>query len=387
MTIFFTDEQEMIRDTARRFAREQVEPVANQIDREDKVPEKLYATAADLNFFGLFIPEEYGGLGQNLTSACVVFEEIAKASPSLAGLLSVEIVLCPGAIALLGNEEQKRRFLIPAAKGEHLLAWSMTEPSGGANLAHHQARITADGAGYRVNGVKLFCTQGFAHTILFLAKTTRDGQDGYGCVLVDRHAPGVEPAPYESKLGWRGTNTGSIAYTNVYVPPENVLGNLLTAMGDLWTANVASFIAHSATSLGCVQGLFDKTVEYAKEKSLYGKPLYHCQPAAYVLAESFAKLEAMRCLLYTASRRYDAGDRDPILGPTCKAWICDTAFEVSSKLLQLWGGMGIMDSTGVNRYMRDARTNMIAEGSSELHYDMIASKVLGKPTAWGVAFG
>jgi alkylation response protein AidB-like acyl-CoA dehydrogenase len=91
--------------------------------------------------------------------------------------------------------------------------------------------------------------------------------------------------------------------------------------------------------------------------------------------------------LYTSSRRYDAGDRDPILGPTCKAWICDTAFEVSSKLLQLWGGMGIMDSTGVNRYMRDARTNMIAEGPSELHYDMIASKVLGKPTAWGVAFG
>jgi butyryl-CoA dehydrogenase len=386
MSHLLSSEQEMVRETARRFARDQVEPVANQIDRDDKVPPDLYAQAAELNFFGLFVPEEYGGLGQNLTTACLVLEEIAKASPSYAAVLSVEIVLCPGAIALLGTQEQKRRYLVPVATGERVLAWSMTEPSGAANAAQHQSRITPDGAGYRANGLKLFCTQGQADTILFLARTRRDGQEGYGCVLLDLRSPGVEVAPYESKLGWRGTNTGTIAYNNVYVPPQNVLGDLLTGMADLWDANVPSFIAHSATSLGCAQGLFDKTLAYAKERKLYGKPLYDCQPVAYVIAESFARIEAMRSLLYTTTQRYDANRRDPIMGATCKAWICDTAFDVTSKLLQLWGGTGIMDSTGVNRYMRDARTNMVAEAPSELHYDLISSYVLGKPTAFGMTF-
>ena len=387
MSYFLSEEQEMIRDTARRFAREQVEPVANRIDREDKVPAALYRKSAELNFFGLFIPEEYGGLGQSLTTACLVLEEIAKASPAYAALLSVEMVLCPAAIALAGTEEQKRRYLLPAAKGERVLAWSMTEAAGSANLAQHQTRIEADGNGYRVNGVKLFCTQGLANTILLLARTRHDGKEGYGCVMVDRDSPGVEPAPHESKLGWRGTNTGSIAYNNVYVPAEDVLGGLLTGMADLWGANVPSFIAHSATSLGCAQGMFDKTVAYVKERNIYGKPLYHCQPAAYVLAESYARLEAMRSLLYATTQRFDQKRQDPVMGATCKAWICDTAFEVTNKLLQLWGGSGIMDSTGVNRYMRDARTNMIAEAPSELHYDVISAYVLGKPTAWGMTFG
>jgi alkylation response protein AidB-like acyl-CoA dehydrogenase len=384
MSYFLSDEQEMIRDTARRFAREKVEPIANKIDREDCVPDSLYKAAADLNFYALFVPEEYGGLGQNLTTACIVLEEIAKASPAYAGVLSVEMVLCPAAIALAGTEEQKQRILVPVARGETVLAWSMTEAAGGANIAHHQARITADESGYRIDGVKLFCSQGRADTILFLAKTNVAGQEGYGCVLVDKNSAGVQPAAYESKLGWRGTNTGAISYNNVHVPAKNVLGNLLTGMGDLWGANLPSFIAHSATSVGCAQGIFEKTVAYAKEKTLYGKPLYDCQPAAYVISESFATIEAMRSLLYTTALRYDTNKRDPIMGAVCKAWICDQAFLVTSKLLQLWGGHGIMDSTGVNRYMRDARTNMVAEGPSELHYDIIGSSVLGKPTAWGM---
>jgi butyryl-CoA dehydrogenase len=386
MSYFLSQEQEMVRDTARRFAAEQVEPLANQIDRDDELPAALNDKAAELHFFGLFVPEEYGGLGQNLTTACLVLEEIAQASPAYAALLSVEIVLCPAAIALAGTEEQKQRFLVPVAKGERVLAWSMTEPSGAANTPQHQSRITPDGAGYRANGLKLFCTQGLADTILFLARTSRGGQEGYGCVLLDRDSPGVDVAAYESKLGWRGTNTGTIAYNNVFVPAQNVLGDLLTGMADLWGANVPSFIAHSATSLGCAQGMFDKTVAYAKERIIYGKPLYECQPVAYVLAESFARIEAMRSLLYTTTQRFDANRRDPIMGATCKAWICDTAFEVTSKLLQLWGGSGIMDSTGMNRYMRDARTNMVAEAPSELHYDLISAYLLGKPTAFGLTF-
>ena len=380
MTYFLTEEQEMIRDMARKFAQNEIEPVANQIDQEDTVPEHLHAKAAELNFFGLFTPEEYGGLGQNLTTACLVLEEVAKASPSYAGVISVEIILCPGSIAAAGTEDQKQRFLVPSARGEKLMAWSQTEPAGGGNAPFHQTRIVKDGNGYRLNGLKLFCTQGKADVILVMGKTEVDGQEGYGAVIVEKSMEGVAPAPYESKLGWRGTNTGTIAYNDVYIPPENVLGNLLTGNAECWPANVPSFIGHSASSLGCAQGLFDKTVAYVKERNLYGRPMYKAQPVSYWLAESYAKLEAMRSLLYTTTQRWDAGQEDPVMSAVCKAWICDTAFDVTNRLLQLWGGSGIMDSTGVNRYLRDARTNMVAEGASEMHYDMISSYVLDKPT-------
>ena len=380
MSYFLSEEQELIRDTARRFAQSELDPVANQIDREDSVPDALHHKAAELNFFGLFTPEPYGGMGQNLTSVCLVLEEIAKASPSYAGVISVEIILCPAALAIAGTEEQKRRYLIPSARGERLMAWSQTEPAGGGNAPYHLTRITPDGNGYRLNGLKLFCTQGRAETILVMGKTSHEGTTGYGCVLVDKSMPGVEPAPYEAKLGWRGTNTGTIGYNNVFIPPENVLGDLITGAADLWQANVPSFIGHAATSLGCAQGLFDKTVAFVKERNLYSRPMYNCQPVSYWLAECYAKLEAMRSLLYTTARRWDAKLPDPVMSTVCKAWICDTAFDVTHRLLQLWGGSGIMDSTGVNRYMRDARTNMVAEGASEMHYDMISAHVLGKPT-------
>lgn len=382
MTRFATEEQEMFRDTARRFAEREVEPLAIQIDEQDEVPEHLIAKCRELNFFGLFIPEEYGGLGKSLTNACLVLEEIAKASPSVAGLLSVEIVLCPGAIDEIGTEEQKQRFLVPSASGEKLLAWSMTEPSGAANIPAHQTTLKPSGNGYSLEGSKLFTTQGNAHHILVMAKTEQDGQTGYGCAIVERDQKGVTTAPYESKLGWRGTKTGGVNYADVHVPQENILGNFLTGNADLWFVNQASFIAHSTTSLGGTEGLFKKTVEMVKSRSMYGTEMRRLQPISYWLGEIHAKIEACRSLIYDATRQFDEGQRDPIMGSICKAYVCDTMFDCTNKLLQMWGGSGIMDSTGVNRYFRDARTNMIAEAASELHYDIVAAAVLESPAAF-----
>lgn len=374
----FTEEQLMVRETARRFAEKDLEPYAARIDAEDKVPEEVHRAAVQMNLFGLYTPEEYGGSGQGLLTACLALEEIAKASPAYAGLVSVQMVLCPAGVLLTGTEEQKRRWLIPSAAGERLLAWSQTEPVGAGNQAAHQTRITADGDGYRLNGLKLFCTQGAATTIMVMGKTERDGRQGYGCLVVDKDMPGVDPAPYEPKLGWRGTNTGAVAYNDVWAPAENLLGDLLTGNADMFPANLVSIIAHSATSLGAAQGMFDKTVAFVRERNLYGAPMANCQPVSYWLAESFAKLQAMRGVLYAAAQAWDEGRGEPVMASVCKAWVCDTAFDVTNRLLQMWGGSGIMDSTGVNRYLRDARTNMVAEGASEMHYSTIAAHVLGR---------
>lgn len=384
MSRFLTDEQEMFRETARRFARREVEPLAGKIDQEDRIPSELIDSARGLNFFGLYTPTEYGGLGKNLTSACVVLEEIAKASPALAGVLSVEIVLCPAAVDLLATEDQKQRFLAPSAAGEELLAWSMTEPSGAADIPAHSTRLVADGTGetFRLDGSKLFTTQGEAKHILVMARTERDGEIGYGCALVGRDWKGVEIAPYESKLGWRGTNTGSISYSDVTVPRDHILGDLLTANADLWMVNQVSFIAHSVTSLGCAEGLLEKTIEQVRARQLYHTPMRKLQPISYWLGEVHAKIEACRSLIYDAARLFDEGHPDPVIGSICKAYVCDTMFDCTNKLLQMWGGSGIMDSTGVNRYFRDARTNMVAEAASELHYDIISAAKLDEPAAF-----
>jgi butyryl-CoA dehydrogenase len=375
---FLSDEQEMIRAVARRFSDNEVAPLALDIDQTDSLPAELNNKAAELNFFGLYTPEEYGGVGQNLTTACLVLEEIGRASPSYAGLLNVQIVLCAGALAAAGSEEQKRRFLTALASGKQRFAFSVSEPAGARNRDYHLTRITADGNGYRLNGSKLFCTQGDAQYIIVLGKTGRDGQTGFGWAIVDKAMEGVQVAPYDAKLGWAGTNTGSLAFNDVFVPAENILGDLLKS--DVSVANRASIIGHCAAAVGGAQGMFDKTVAYVKERSLYGRPMERLQPVSYRLAEAYSTLQACRALLYQTTQQWDAGEVEPVMPSVCKAWICDRTFDITHQLLQLWGGSGIMDSTGVNLYFRDARTNMIAEGPSELHYDIVAARLLDRPT-------
>ena len=376
MTYFMTEEQELIRNVARQFAQEEVEPLANEMDKTEECPVGLIKRAADLNFFGLSIPEEYGGTGSDFVTECLVLEEIAKASPSFAGLLSVVIGLCPTAILTYGNDEQKRRYLPDSASGKRLIAWSMTEPSGVGNIMQHQTRLTPDGDGYRLNGLKIFCTQGTAEVYLVMARTTvPDGKEGYGCAIVEKGMPGFEVGNYEDKLGWRGTNTGTISFKDVFVPKENILGDLLTGMmgskGNPF--NQLGFIGQAASSLGLAEGVFDKTLSYVKQRNLYGTPMQHLQPVSYWLAEARGKIEACRGMVYNAARLCDEDRWNPMMASLTKAFVSETALQVANTCLQMWGCHGIANATGINRYLRDARTQCIAEGSTEIHLAQVAN--------------
>ena len=379
MSHFLNDEQAALREAAAQFARKEIEPIANQIDRDEHTPPELYRKIAEQGYFGLYIPEEYGGTGGDFLTTCMVLEEFAKASPALAGVLAVEMILCPRIVIAAGTEDQKRRILPLSASGERAMALSQTEPAGAFNTAYHQTRLTADGNNWRLNGSKLFCTQGEGKTYLVFCRTERGGEKGYGCVIVEREQEGFEVAPYEDKLGWRGTNTGGISFTDVLITPENIVGDLLTANIEAIIPQAAqpNTIAHAATSLGCTVGLFEKTLEYVKSRNLYGEPMSRLSPIKDRLASVWTKIEAMRSLIYIGARYVDEGRGDLLYGSMCKAWVCDTAFECTSTLLQMWGGSGMMDSTGVNRYFRDARAKMIAEGSTEIHHDTIAREILG----------
>ena len=377
MLDWLSDDQRALRDMAQVFATKEVEPLATQIDRDEHTPDALIAKAADIGLFGLYTTPEYGGSGADLVSACLVSEEIAKASPAFAGALTVQMVLSPRTVEILGTDAQKERLLRASACGERVIAYSQSEPAGAANVAAHLTKLTPDGNGWRLDGAKLYCTQANAKVVLVMCKTVgRDGREGYGCIAVDMDRAGVEVMPYEHKLGWRGTNTGSINYNNIRIEDEDILGDVLTGGFSHRPANHANVLAHAATSLGCAQGMFDKTLAYVKERRLYGRDMAELQPLSYWLAEAHAKLVAARALLYANARAFDAGAMEPAMGSVCKAWIGDTAFEVCAKLLQLWGGSGIMDATGVNRYMRDAKAKCIAEGASEMHYAIIANQLL-----------
>lgn len=383
MPIQFTEDQLAFQDMARRFAQREVEPVANSIDSEEHTPEALTAKAAEVGLFGLYIPSEYGGSGADVVSACLVSEEIAKASPAFAGALTVQMILCPKTVEILGSDEQKQRILSASASGERVIAYSQSEPAGAANVMAHLTRLEPheDGS-WRLNGAKLFCTQASAQTYLVMCKTRdHDGREGYGCIIVEREAPGFRVEPYERKLGWRGTNTGPLSFDDVRIERKDILGDILNGGVAHRAANQANVLAHAATSLGCAQGLFDKTLDYVKQRRLYGRDMSELQPVGYWLAEAYAKLQACRALLYTSAAAFDRGEMPVLANNVSKAWIGDTAFDICARLLQLWGGSGIMDSTGVNRYMRDAKAKCIAEGSSEIHYAIIANQLFhDRPT-------
>jgi butyryl-CoA dehydrogenase len=379
---WLTDDQRALRDMAATFARKEVEPIANQIDLDEHTPDELVAKAAALGLYGLYTSPEYGGSGADMVSVCLVSEELAKASPAFAGMLTVQMVLCPRTVEILGTEEQKQRILTRNSSGERLLAYSQSEPAGAANIGHHLTKVTPDGNGYRIDGSKLFCTQGTAGTWLVMAKSKdRSGSEGYGCFIVEREDEGFEIAPHENKLGWRGTNTGPISFNNVFLDDDDVLGDILTGGFSHRAANQANLLAHVATSIGCAQGLFDKTIEYVRQRRLYERDMADLQPIGYWLAESHAKITACRDLLYTTVREFEARTMAPEKHNICKAFIGETCFDVCVKLVQMWGGSGIMNSTGVNRYMRDARAKCVAEGATEMHYAIIANQLLhGQPT-------
>lgn len=379
---WLTEDQRALRDMAATFARKEIEPIANRIDLDEHTPEELVAKAAELGLYGLYTSPEYGGSGADLVSVCLVVEELAKASPSFAGMLTVQMVLCPKTVEILGTEEQKRRILPKNSTGESLMAYSQSEPAGAANVAAHLTRVFPDGNGYRIDGAKLFCTQGTAKTWLVMARTTdRQGNSGYGCVIVEAGDEGFRVEPYENKLGWRGTNTGPISFDNVFLEDDDILGDILTGGISHKAANQANLLSHVATSVGCAQGLFDKTMDYIRQRRLYGRDMAELQPVAYWLAEAHAKIQACRALLYQTVREFEADTMPPGQANVCKAYIGDTTFDVCAKLVQLWGGSGIMNSTGVNRYMRDAKAKCIAEGASEMHYAIVANSLLhGRPT-------
>ncbi len=381
MSYFLTEEQELIRNIAREFAENEVAPRVKEIDRTDEFPVDLHKRMGELGFFGVHLPTEVGGTQAGLTTQCVIIEEISKVSPMLGGLLMVQMSW-PAGIAVAGSEEQKKKYLAKLATGEEIGALAQTEPAGAMNIDAHQTRLTPEGDHFLLNGLKIFCTHGGATLYMVGARLELDGKDGYTYVLIEKDRPGLQVPKGEKKLGWRGSETGNVIMKDVVVRAEDFMGGKvyrsLNLMEDssLGAASFYGNIATAANSFGAAEGIYYKTLEYVKQRTLYGVPMTMLQPISHRIGKLYAELEACKALLYDSCRLIDQGVMRPDLAFSCKGWICDKSYEIANECMIMWGGHSVMDDTDVHRYLRDLRMGMHAEMTSDMHYAFVAQMIL-----------
>lgn len=373
-----SEEHELMRNVARDFAKNEVAPVAKQLDATGEFPHEWVKKCAELGFLGIPIPEQYGGVGADALSECLVIEEIARESGSLALIIDAHTSLGCMPLLLEGTEEQKIKYLVPAAKGEKIMSFGLTEPGAGSDAGGSKTTAVLDGDEWVINGSKSWITNiGVAGTYIITAKTDPDkGNRGISAFIVEAGTPGFEVGKWEKKMGLNNSATGELFFRNCRIPKENLLGTLNKGFPLFLKGLDEGRVAISAMAVGMAQGALDRAVAYAKERVQFGRPIAQFQAISFYLAEMATKIELARTLLYRVAKM-----RDEHLPYTKEAamlklfasemccWVCDRA-------VQIHGGNGYSKEFEVERFMRDAKLLTIGEGTSEVCKIVIGGHVL-----------
>lgn len=361
----------------RDFVREVVEPVAQTIEQEDLVPEKVTEQAKELGLFGLSIPTEYDGLGLNMTEKCMLLEELGKTHNGFTSLIGAHTGIGTVGIVKLGNEEQKRRFLPEMARGERLGAFALSEPEAGSNAANLRTRAERKGDRYILNGMKHFITNGpEADVITVMAVTDpTKGAKGITSFLVEADTPGLSRGPADEKMGLRGSHTCQLFFEDVEVPVENRLGEegqgYVNALKIL--ANGRASLA--ARCLGSCEKLLELSMDYAMQRKQFGQPIFENQAVQHMLADTALEIETLRSLLYRVTSLVDQGEKVIKESAAVKLYASEVYNRVADRAVQIFGGMGYMKEFPVERFYRDARITRIYEGTSEIQRNIIAAQL------------
>jgi alkylation response protein AidB-like acyl-CoA dehydrogenase len=369
-------EQRLLRDTIRQFADEQIRPVAREWEAEGRYPEELVATMRDLGLFGLLVPEEYGGIGADMVSLAVVFEEISRAWMGVAGILGSHSLSC-WMIAKHGTEEQRSRYLPELATGKRRTGIALTEPAAGSDLQGIQTTARRDGDSYVINGRKTWITNArHADPLPVLVKTdpgARPAHAGMSVFLVEAGTPGYEVIRDLPKLGYRGPETCELVLDSVRVPASALLGGtegrgLQQVLGALETGRVNV----AARAVGVAQEAYDQALRYAGEREAFGQKISGFQAVQLKLADMAIKLQAARLLVYWAASKADAGERADLESGMAKVYASEIALECSVEAMQVHGGYGYSREFTVERLYRDAPLMVIGEGTNDILRTVIA---------------
>jgi butyryl-CoA dehydrogenase len=378
MEIAFTEEHLQVRELARRFADEQVAPRARDLDENEEFPHDLVKQMAELGFLGLPYPEEYGGAGLDTLAYAMTVEEIARACGSTAITLAAHVSLGCGPVAAFGSEEQKRRFLTPMAKGEVLGAFGLTEHNAGSDAAGTQTRAQRVGDSWKVNGSKIYITNGsVAKYVTFTARTDASGGTrGISAFIMDTATPGFRVGKKEKKMGLRGSDTVEIVFEDCIVPHENMLGDQSGGFTQFMRTLTGGRISIGALALGLAQGAYEHSVKFSKERKQFGQTIASFQAIQFMLADMGTQIEAARLLVYQAARLRDAKQDYVKQASMAKLFASEIANWVTDKAIQIHGGMGYCRDVPVERMHRDAKLMEIGEGTSEIQRMVIAREIL-----------
>ena len=378
MDFSLTKQQEFVKQMVREFTINEVEPIAAEIDRTERFPTETVEKMARYHMLGIPISTEFGGAGGDNLSYAIAVEELSKACGTTGVIVSGHTSLCCGPIDMFGTVEQKNKYLIPLAKGEKLGAFGLTEPNAGTDASEQQTTAVLAGDNYILNGSKIFITNGaVADIFIIFAMTDKSkGTKGITAFIVEKSFEGFSIGKAEDKLGIRASSTTELIFENCIVPKENMLGKEGRGFGIAMKTLDGGRIGIAAQALGIAEGALEAAAKYMKERKQFGKPLSAFQGLQWMMAELDVKVEASKLLVYKAAWNKDNGLSYSLEAARAKLYASETAMEVTTKAVQIFGGYGYTKEYPVERMMRDAKITEIYEGTSQVQKMVIAANLL-----------
>ncbi len=376
--LYFTEEHKMLRDMVRDFARNEVKPLAQELDEKGGFPHESVKKMAELGLMGIPWDEKYGGTGMDTMALVIAIEEIGKVCPSTSATMMAHTSLGTAPIAVFGTEEQKKRYLPGLASGKQIGAFGLTEPNAGSDAGNTQTRAILNGNEFIVNGEKAFCTNaGEASIIIFTAVMVENGEEkGISAFVIDADTEGLSLNPPEKKMGWCGSDTRSVFFRDMRIPKSSVLGNPSKGFKQFLKTLTGGRITIGALGIGTAQGAFARALAYSQEREAFGKPIHKFQGVSFKLSDMATQIEAARHLVYHAAWKKDQGLSVIREAAMAKLFSSETAMMVTTEAIQVLGGYGYIKEYDVERFFRDAKILEIGEGTSEVQRMIIARELI-----------
>ena len=376
MDFSLTREQELIRKMIAAFTKNEVEPIAAEIDRTHEYPAANIEKMFQLGIMGMTVPAEYGGAGADQISAAICTEELAKACASTSDIVAGH-TLCCVPILEHGTEEQKKKYLPMLTKGGVVGGMGITEPNAGSDASKSQTEAKLEGDHYVINGAKIFITNGpEAGVFVIFAMTDKSkGTKGLSAFIIENSFPGFSVGKVENKMGLHGVHTSEIVFTDMIVPKENLLGKEGQGFKICMQTLDVGRIGIAAQALGIAEGAMEQAVEYTKGRVQFGKPISKFQNTQFTFADMAMRCESARLLTYQAAAMKQSGVRCSKQAAMAKLSASETAMWVTTKALQMFGGYGYTNDYPMERMMRDAKITEIYEGTSEVQRIVISGSL------------
>jgi alkylation response protein AidB-like acyl-CoA dehydrogenase len=380
MDFLLTEEQEILKDSVRKFAEKEIRPLIKESDKIGKWPDILTQKLGEMGLLGIVIPTEYSGAGYTNCDYVIILEEISKVDPSVGLVVAAHNSLCSNHLNLFASEEQKRKYLTRLAIGESLGAWGLTESGAGSDAAAMKTRAEKKGDHWILNGSKLFITNGsLAETHVVMAMTAPEQKrNGISAFILEKGMDGFQVGKIEDKLGIRSADTAELILEDVKVPAENLIGEEGKGYRQAMAVLDGGRVSIAGFSLGIAAGALESALKYAKERVQFDQPIADFQAIQWMLADGFTELDAARLLTYRAAFLEDQGKKIPKESAMAKLFASELAVKSSSMAVQILGGYGFTKDYPVEKFYRDSKLATIGEGTSEVQRWIIAQKVLAE---------